>query len=262
MQSIELSTYEAMFGVTDRRADKPLFMLELACLASTVGAEEFVEVYGPRIKAKSPDVCATYFASWLGRLGAAVAYAMWHDRLDLRLTPEGVFLQMEEASYGAAMSFRLVCPDPVALPAEADEEQMLQGLASFYSQSLRPVVDAVAAAGGVSPGAIWALMGSGLHYILDKWRSEETDPVLQTRLETVADILINRLPPEVFGRPGNPFQIKFRLTRSLKGDGRVRLKASCCLAYKTDTGHGYCFACPKISEEEREMRRAAAANHA
>lgn len=262
MHSIELSTYETMFGVTDRRADKPLFMLELACLASTVGAEEFVQAYAPRIKADSPDVCATYFASWLGKLGAAVAYAMWHDRLDLRLRPESVFLQMEESAYGASISFRLACPEPVALPAADDEKHMQRGLAAFYSRCIRPVVEAVAAAGDVSPGAVWALMGSGLHYILDKWRSEETDPVLKDRLETVADILIHRLAPEVFGRPANPFRIQFRLTRSLKGNGQVRLKAACCLAYKTNTGHGYCFTCPKISEEEREKRRAVAASQA
>jgi ferric iron reductase protein FhuF len=263
MQSIELPYYEAMFSVTESRVTKPLIDLELACLASTVGAEEFVEVYAPQIKAESPDVCATYFASWIGRLCAAVSYAMWHDRLDLNLMPEAVFLQMEETPRGAAISFRLACLEPVALPSEpeVENELMLQGLASFINQTIRPVVEAVSGVGGVSPGAVWALMGAGLHYMLDKWRSEETDPELKARLETMADILIHRLPAEVFGRQSNPFNIKFRMTKNLKGDGQIRLKASCCLAYKTKTGYGYCFSCPRISEEEREARRVAAAAH-
>ncbi|WP_181593092.1 IucA/IucC family C-terminal-domain containing protein [Paenibacillus sp. YN15] len=261
MQSIKLPDYEAMFSVTESRVAKPLLDFELACLASAAGAEEFVEVYGPLIKAQSPDVCATYFASWIGRLCAAVAYAMWHDRLDLQLMPEGVFIQMEESPRGAAISFRLACLEPVPLPVEpdAEKERILEGLASFFGQTIRPVVEAVSAAGGVSPGAVWALMGSGLHYMLDKWRSEETDMEMKARLEAVADILLQRLPPEAFGRPGNPFQLKFRLTQNLKKDGQVRLKPSCCLAYKTNTGHGYCFTCPKLSEEEREARRGAAA---
>lgn len=264
MQSIDLSYYEAMFAVTEKRAAKPLLNLELACLASTVGAEEFVEVYAPQIKAESPDVSATYFASWIGRLCAAVCYGMWHDRLDLNLTPEGVFLQMEESPKGASLSFRLVCLEPIALPSEgnAEEKQMLQSLSSFFDQTIRAVVDAIAAAGSISPGAVWALMGSGLHYMLDRWRAEVTEEELKARLEKVADILIYRIAPEAFGRAGNPFQIKFRMTKALKGDGQIRLKASCCLAYKTQTGHGYCFACPRISEEEREARRIAAAAHA
>lgn len=35
----------------------------------------------------------------------------------------------------------------------------------------------------------------------------------------------------------------------------MRIKASCCLAYLTDTGHGYCYSCPRMGEEERMEQR-------
>lgn len=259
-QFINLPFYERMFAVTCHRAAEPLLDLELACLASTVGAEEFVRVYAPQIKAETPDVSATYFASWIGRLCAAVCYGMWHDRLDLGLTPDGVFLHMEETPGGTSISFRLACLDPVLFHGKEEQEEFLvkQGLEQLFARTIAPVVDAVADAGGISPGSIWSLMATGFHYMLDRWHAEETDGPSRERLERLADILINRIPPEAFGRLQNPFRQQFVMTRSLKGDSLVRIKGACCLAYKTKTDHGYCFTCPRINEEERGARRAAA----
>ncbi|WP_438447906.1 (2Fe-2S)-binding protein [Gorillibacterium sp. sgz5001074] len=255
---IDLTFYEQNYYVTTSSAPELLYECGLEDLTRPEGAAGFVRAYAPEIKALSPDVASTYFASWLGRLGAAYLYGLWHDGVELDLRLERLSLQMCRTPRGAALSFRLNPGELQARPVVDAEwpDAVHEALSAYYSTQIRPVVEAVAAAGGVPAGSVWGLMATGLYYILDQWRGMVPDGERRNRLEELADLVVNRLEPQVFGRSRNPFQIKFRLVESLQNpEVQVRLKGSCCLAYKTDTGHGYCYTCPKISEDEREQMR-------
>jgi hypothetical protein len=258
--SIDRALFEQMFYVTHSGAPEPLFEVDLDRLAQGDGALQFVQAYAPEIKASTYDVAATYFASWAGRLCAAHYYALWHDGLDMRLTLRDVSLQLVRQQWGVGITFKLKEYEavPVPLIGESVEQTMHSAIERFFGEVVRPIVDAVSEAGGVSSGSVWALMTGAYSYLLSQWRGQELDDTARERLGLLNTLLVEKVRPEVFGRPKNPFQAKPRMVENIQGTGQlVPLKGSCCLAYKTDTGHGYCFTCPKINEEERQGKREA-----
>lgn len=263
-KTLDLRVYERMYSVTLARAGEPLLELPLTGLAEPEGAARLVRVYAPEIKASTYDVAATYFASWAGRLFAACLYAMWHDGVKLDAGLGHITLQMEKGPQGIALAFRFASMHAEAVPEArfGQEEFLLHAMEELIAGTIRPLADAIAAAGGVSPGIMWALMATGLHHIQRAWKAQasDADAPQQERMELVTSLLRERVRPEVFGQTRNPFQIKLRMVDSRDGAGeKIPVRAACCLAYKTDTDHGYCFSCPKLSEEERQAKRWAAA---
>lgn len=259
--AIDMEFYEQYYYVTDRALPDLLFERGLEELARPEGAAAFIAAYAPEIKAKSPDVAATYFASWAGRLCAAYQYGLWHDGVKLDLAADNMVLQMHPTPKGTALSFRVKALRAKGMPDGAGtawEEEAYGALSEFYFGHIRPLLEGVAAAGGVPAGTLWGLLATGMYYILDLWKGMVKEEDKQVRLEQLTGLLVNRLEPRVFGRARNPFRLKFRQVESLSQPGEtVRLKAACCLAYKTDTDHGYCYTCPKITTEERDRIRQA-----
>lgn len=256
--AVDMELYEKVFFVTQRDIPDPVFEIGLAELAAPAGAAAFVDAYAPEIKAVSRDVAATYFASWAGRLCAAYQYALWHDRTVPGLTLSDLQLRMHRQERGTALSFRVLEPRFEELPGDAEEEAAVYtALTHFYGAEIRPLLEAVAEAGGVPAGSLWGLHATGMYYIFDAWEQQtQGDAEARARLKLVQETVVHKLPPDVFGRPGNPFGIKFRMVESREDPNKqVRVKGSCCLAYKTETGHGYCYTCPKINEEERGKMR-------
>lgn len=254
---IDKEFYEKQFFVTVHGAAEPLWESELTKLAEPAGARVFVETYAPQIKSPSRDVAGTYFASWLGRLCAAFSYSLWHDGAQLELDFSQVTLQMDRQPRGVLLLFRLKELVAVPLPEEPKEEMaaMESALAEFYGSQVRPVVEAVAEAAGVPSGSIWGLMATVFYYVLDMWKGSSPDERQSARLEALIKILTERLGEGVYGRK-NPYKLKFQYVESrYNPDEKMRVKASCCLAYKTETDHGYCYTCPKLSEEERAQKR-------
>lgn len=261
MTVIDWQRYGQLYGVTQERKSAPILELSLEELAGPEGAEALVRTYAPQIKASTYDVPATYFSSVAGRFAAAYCFALWHDGIDPGWTLQDAVLQMWREKEYAEWSFVVNQFGREPLPQEAAvlETAILSALERFLGQVTRPMVDTVAEAGGVSAGSMWALMATGLHYMLGMWEGLVRNEEDKARLDIVSDVLLHRLQPEVFGRTRNPFAVKRRMVDNIKADGgKVAIKGSCCLAYKTEHAR-YCFTCPKISEEERQAKREEAA---
>lgn len=254
MFNLDLEAYEKQFSVTVRNQPQALFHTELVSFMEQEGFQPFMETYGSMIKALSSDVVATYFASWVGRVCAAFHYALWHDGVHLDLTLSNLTLHVSQQSGYAVLHFRLKELRGKLVPDSGRETCLKTYLEDYYEWQVRPLFESVAKACGISVGSLWGQLATRLHYYQDAWLKETTDEELRARMLQDFDVLRHELNPEVFGRPHNPLNVHFRMVEDPRTPGtKLRIKATCCLAYKTDNGYGYCPSCPKLTDTEREQ---------
>jgi ferric iron reductase protein FhuF len=256
METIDFAEYEKQYFVTLRKPPGGKREFELKSLAESGGARDFVNAYAPMIKAQSHDVAATYFASWFGRVCAAFQYALWHDAAHIDLSLHNLALQFVDRPQGTALMFRLKNAEVSGISDAERAGRIAKYMELFYGGQVRPLLETVAQAGGVSVGMLWGMVATAMHYIRDVWVAQADSDERKARLSHDTDMLFYRLEPGIFGRKRNPFDIKFRMVENPKQPGSMmRLKASCCLAFKTDTGHGYCYTCPRLTDAERERMK-------
>lgn len=256
MGSLEFAEYEK-YAVTLRDRPDAIYRAQLLAIADDEAeARAFVEAYAPAIKGDSLDVAATYSASWIGRLCAAFHYAMWRDGVELNCSLADVTLSIHDDNGHAALSFHLNDAGFASLPANGTDERIAEATAAFYRNHIRPLFESIARAAGINVGALWGQLATRMHYLRGTWDSEADTEERQQRLARVTALLFGELPGACFGRKRNPFDLKFRMVDDPKQPGaKMRLKATCCLAYKLNTGYGHCYTCPRLTDEEREVVR-------
>ncbi|MCZ8523447.1 (2Fe-2S)-binding protein [Paenibacillus sp. KR2-11] len=220
-------------------------------------AAELLSLYGPGIKAQEPDVAAAYFGSWLGGLCTALQHSVSFHNASFRLEPDNVTIQGYRNGSHTAFGFLLEDRETVTVPAASREAWRDSLLQSFYGLHLRPLVESVASAAGVDPGMVWSAPVTRIHYAYDHWLESARDSEHRQTVEEDFRYLL-QLGGEHFGRKRNPLDVKFRYVENPKDPGeKWRLKASCCLAYRTGSGHGYCYTCPRLTAAEREEKKRA-----
>ncbi|WP_426449876.1 (2Fe-2S)-binding protein [Paenibacillus sp. S-38] len=221
-------------------------------------AAELLAVYGSAIKAQGPEVTAAYFGSWLGGLCAALQYMISYHGAALRLTPDNLTFQAYPRGHHTAFAFLLADRESTEVPAACREEWRDALLRDFYGNRLRPLVEAVAAAAGVDPGHVWSAPVTRIHYAYDHLLETAPDEERRRIVEEDFHTLLQGLEGEWFGRKRNPLDVKFRYVENpLDTQEKWRIKASCCLAYRTDSGHGFCYTCPRLTAAQREEKKEA-----
>ncbi|MGF7035145.1 ferric iron reductase protein FhuF [Paenibacillus mucilaginosus] len=221
-------------------------------------AAELIAVYGSAIKAKGPDVTAAYFGSWLGGLCGALQYMISFHQAVFRLTPDNLTIQAYPRGHHIAFAFLLADRETTEVPTGCREEWRDALLRDFYGNRLRPTVEAVAAAAGVDPGHVWNAPVTRIHYAYDHLLETAGDEEQRRRVEEDFRALLQGLQGEHFGRKRNPLDVKFRYVENpVAPEEKWRIKASCCLAYRTDSGHGYCYTCPRLTAAQRDEKKQA-----
>ncbi|MFE5323729.1 hypothetical protein ACFQ88_34130 [Paenibacillus sp. NPDC056579] len=255
MERFDAAYYDKQFYVTLEDKPDTMYGATLSSLLHQEGAASFIGTYAPLIKALETDVAGTYFASWFGAVCAAFQYSLWHDNAVASLSLDRVEVQLFKIEHRTGVAFRVNSWVAEPLPAENREAAVLAAMEAFYGQQVKPLLESVAEAAGINVGQLWGVMGTRMHYAMDRWLQEAQTDEERERVRQDFDTLFYSLEPEVFGRKKNPFDIRFRMMENPRIPGeQMRIKAVCCLAYKTDTGHGYCFTCPRLTESEREEK--------
>jgi len=254
---IDYQQLEQQFYMTTEKKENPLLSLQASELIKPQNMDVLFQLYAPLIKAKEVTAAGTYFISWLGGLAIGYQYmiSFWNCSLQVSLDQ----LTIELYQDGDYDKFAFVCHDsePTFAPADglARENWREQQLRDFYQNTMRPIIQAVAAATGNSPGALWGQLPTRFNYYLDILASSLTDPVERERLEDDYRFLKEEVEGEIFGLNKNPFHVKVRWIQDLRDpEKKVRMKNQCCLYYQTEGGH-YCYTCPRLKESERAVRR-------
>ncbi|MGG4494724.1 (2Fe-2S)-binding protein [Brevibacillus reuszeri] len=257
MSKIDFQQLNEHFYITTQPSENPLLSFGASELLDPPNMELLINTYAPLIKGQDTTPAGTYFASWLGGLALAHQYtiSVWNCSLDMTLENWIVELYME-GDYG---KFAFVCRDTEPLGAPEDDELRNhwreQRYRGFYLETLKPLMEAISAASGNTPGILWGQLPSRFNYYLELFINALEEPVGKQQLEEDYHFLSRALDGESFGLNKNPFDVKIRWVEDLRDPGKkVRMKNQCCLYYKTDGGT-YCYTCPRLKESERAERR-------
>ncbi|MFD0616001.1 (2Fe-2S)-binding protein [Paenibacillus sp. GCM10027629] len=246
------------YMITHQDTSPAIADFEMRQLTEREGALAFLNAYAPELKALSLDVAATYFTAQFARMFAAFHYAIWRYgiHLDLSMNLMSVHIVAHPDGY-ITLKFNLKSIQGTTVPLANRSLLVTSLMTSFYSEQVRPILQPLASAAGISVGALWGIIPTYFEYYYEQWLEEPIDEVQRIHLAEDMDVLHHQLPPTVFGRVKNPFQVKFRYMDSPYEPGeKMRLKSACCLAYKTEGGT-YCLSCPRLSEADRAQMVAA-----
>ncbi|MBE1446508.1 (2Fe-2S)-binding protein [Paenibacillus sp. OAS669] len=252
---MDTAYYENQFFVVLEDQPGTLFGASLSCLSRRQGASAFIQTYAPLLKALEPDVAAAYFASWFGGVCAAFQYSLWHDSFIPDFSLDNMEVQIYDSGRRIALAFRMKewRGEPLTWPNRNDRSK--EAMIQFYGQQVKPLLESLAGTVSISSGILWATMITRMHYAMDRWYKEAHSEESLVRLKQDMDTLLHGLDPALFGRSRSPFDIRFRMMENPRVPGeQMRIKPVCCLAYKTDTDHGYCYTCPRLTEAEREEK--------
>ncbi|CAG7636990.1 hypothetical protein PAESOLCIP111_03804 [Paenibacillus solanacearum] len=208
------------------------------------------------IRAGKPDIAAYHLSSWLGMVCSAVQASLSLYDTVLRLTPERTFLHIAMIEGRRKVMFLLREKEQACLNLGQEEMSRAAALNDFYTKTISPILRGIAQATGVKEPQLWAQFVTRLYnerdYCLNTVQSEERQRII---LEDFA-IVTDRLKLDQLGLTRNPFQVEFRWIEHLQHPNELtRQKIACCLAYQTDTSHGYCYTCPRLNEEGRKQKR-------
>jgi ferric iron reductase protein FhuF len=256
MAAIDFSYLEKYMFFAKEAMPNQLFRIEMTDLLDGDYAKQFIGQYGPVIKALKPEVAATYFSLWFGWFCMAMQYSIsyHHAAYDFSLRN----LSGELYLFNGRPRWALYLKDTQSLsvPGQDRSKWRKEVLTSFYAAEVSPLLASIAAAANIGVGQLWGQVATRLHYGYDALLRNAPDVWVRRTIEEDFASLLHELKGEIFNRKKNPFDIDFRyIDNPRKPEEPYRIKATCCLAYLTDTGHGYCYTCPRIGEEEREEKR-------
>ncbi|MBW7476275.1 (2Fe-2S)-binding protein [Paenibacillus oenotherae] len=256
--AIDIPFIEDQYAVVFQRPEQFKSEFSFLELTNSEVARSLLLSYAEVLKASDITPAATYFVSWLRGLSVTAQLLLSaHDStLDWSISNWRLFVTEEDGRMGFAfhpMNASIVSANPLN---GAERDSWRNGLLEdLYSNTLRPIVDTMAQAADLNSGQLWALMASGMYYCRERLLTVygEDSPEF-AQVEADYRFTMQEMKGTVFGRSRNPLAVKFRLVENPRCKGEMLpLKASCCLAYKTE-GHGYCYTCPKLSEEQRLER--------
>ena len=215
----------------------------------------FLTAYARHIKAAELDVPAAYLSSYCTGLLLSSLYALsaWNRSVELHPQRLAVLI-VQEGDYA---SIRLEVDEftGVAAPVDVDERKrwVESQLTELISDTLRPLIDAAAAASGLNARFLWGQMTARVGYYVEYLLADADHEPVRSRLSEDYELL-KELEPSVFGQSRNPLVAKARYVDNWQeGGGPLRMKHVCCLYHKTEGGD-YCYTCPKMKESERAER--------
>lgn len=248
---INLAVLARQYRITTKEPANVIFSCDLSELLDEEKLEQFMDIYRPVIKALDKAVIGTYLISYCSFLCAAFQYSLWSSNSALNVGLHNVMLYITETEGKAGMEFRLKKIQVDACLHEERGAWRERILSSYYRYEVTPLIKAVSLATGVSCGQLWGQLVTRMHYAKDQWDKEAEN---EDRLRVISDDFHFLLSMEarLFDRSKNPFAIRFRMVDHPNYSEPLRLKASCCLAFRTDTCYGYCYTCPRLSDKDRE----------
>lgn len=240
------------------RAHKPhaIYTVRGEGLLDQQEAGRLMKLYAELIKAKVPEAAGTYFCGWLGGLCAAVQYLLSHHHTALQLGLNNITLQLY-LDEREKPSFAFVLHDETYDENTGDRDSWREAvLTRFYSQTVKPVIEALADAVRVDPSILWGVMPTGVYYRYEEMLQLAADnDTLSAQIKDDFECMVHGIQGRVFGRKKNPFHISFKSIPCWKNPKeQIRQKAGCCLYYQTEGGT-YCYTCPRINAQTREQRK-------
>jgi uncharacterized membrane protein YjfL (UPF0719 family) len=268
---LDYDLLESQYAVTLHHKPNSWFSSSMRELLEQDTMNTMVTRYAEAIRAYGPDVAGTYFCSMFSRVCAAFQYSLTHHNEVPDMSLDNMLVHMYNNGGFPGMIIQLICASENVCPSpELRNEWRNDVLREFFQGMVRPLIESLASAVKLTPTYLWGIIAQSVPYYKEMWlkgagsgvgkeveAEREADNIeLHNRIEDDFLFLRDGLEPTIFGIKKNPFNIKYTYVEHPKDPTLlVPLRPVCCLAFRTHTSHGYCYVCPRISEEERAAKR-------
>lgn len=253
--AIDYQFLEQQCHVVRGNKEQAIYTIQGENLLDRQWLERLLTMYQAEINGLDIQVAATYFAASWRVLCTAMQYmvSITHSRLNFQL--DNLTLQIVPVHQFPTIFFVVQDDTESAWPNGETSLWGEERLGSFYKETLRPVLEAAANVARLPVTQLWGQLPLGITYYLkqlaNKLESEEQRERLWADHEALKTI-----STDWFGVKRNPFALKEILVDSPYSPGeKIPLKPTCCLAYRTETGLGYCYSCPRLNKQQREQKR-------
>lgn len=221
------------------------------------GAREFLLFYQTQIKGLDIQVAGTYLAASWRVLCTGMQYMIGVTDRWLSFSAENLIIQVCTINNYPRVYFILKDAQELPWPTGDRNVWREEWLGRFYQGTIAPVFATISAVTGLPQGQVWGQIPLGIDYYVKHLRDMLVNESDQQSLMEHYHYLVNELAPGWFGLSRSPFNVKPKWIDDPRHPGeQMRMKPTCCLAYRTDTGHGYCYSCPKMGKEERQAKYA------
>lgn len=230
------------------------------CLCDLLREEEmdrFIRLYTETLRGSHIDVGGMYLVTWFSQVCSALHYTVSCHHTALHLSLDRIEIQLRPRPDGPVLAFRTPSFSITPCPEAHREEWIEAFFQTWYLEQVKPFLTAVARSSGIPAAQLWAQLTTRLYHAMDFILEETKDEATRAQIESDFDILVHRIGPKIFEGRKNLFNLKFKMVEyPVYPDRLFRVKAACCLYYKTEKACGdYCFTCPKISDEDREEKK-------
>ncbi|NEU29731.1 hypothetical protein GN156_02940 [bacterium LRH843] len=152
---------------------------------------------------------------------------------------------------GKKAEFQLINVSAVDVD-QVNRSILFQTHVQTFFTTFRPVFECIAKTSTLPIQQVWGLLCNPFYKGYEAW-IEESNCTIKAELREDLERL-KMIDPDFFGLKRNPFDVSFRYVENWKNpDENVRVKAACCMSYLKGRGN-YCYACPKMTREQRSER--------
>lgn len=253
--AIDYQFLEQQCHVVRGNREQAIYTIKGETLLDRQWMERLLTMYQAEIKGLDNQVAATYYAASWRVLCTAMQYmvSITHSRLNFQL--DNLTLQIVPVNQFPTIFFVLHDDTESAWPEGEASQWREEQLGSFYKETLRPVMEAAADVSKLPVTQLWGQLPLGITYYLKQLANKLESEEQRERLWSDHEAL-KTFSADWFGIKRNPFALKEILVDNPYSPGeKVPLKPTCCLAYRTETGLGYCYSCPKLNKQQREQKR-------
>jgi len=254
LAKLDFNRMEKSFHLMMVEPKGSIYSISVAQLLNVRDMQTFLAVYAVQIGALDRAAAAAYFVRRLAGVLLAQQYfiSIHNTIVDFSLSNLKVYLTDH-----ALVVFQPQVWREETGPVEEDKRDLwlLRTQSFMFGEVARPLIQSLSALSQMCEEELWGQLPTMFLCRL-KTLSRETNKLeYRRRLEHDFYFLRQKLPPSVFHLPCNPFDHQVKMVPHIEfPDLQVQLRSACCMYYRTESGV-YCYKCPLLNDEDREIRR-------
>ncbi|MFB9277132.1 hypothetical protein [Cohnella cellulosilytica] len=254
MAKLDFNWMEKSFHLMMVEPKDSVYSASVAELLNANDMQTFLAVYALQIGALDCAAAAAYFIRRLAGVLLAQQYfiSVHNTIVDFSLANLKVYLTDQARVVFQPQVWR---EETGPLDEEKRNRWLLQTQSFLYGEVAWPIIRSLSALSHMRVEELWGQLPTLFLYRLRTLSKTMNKSEYRKRLEQDFYFLRQEVPPSVFHLSSNPFDHRARMVPHIENPGlQVQLKPACCRYYRTESGV-YCYTCPLLDDEDREIRR-------
>lgn len=256
---MDFSLVEMYFHISPEGMEEAVFQLPAAEFRNKEAMQIALAAGGQMVQATGNELAASFIGTSLcNACSVMLLMAAQYNRL-LDLSMNNLTLQVELHDDHAHLGYKIESLRWQDLPQEepAWSGFLLARMTDYITNEVVPAVEAIAEHAGVKNAMIWSQYAYQLAFVRDFVQENEPRQEVLARFLRGYELVTEGIPAEAFNRKRNPFLMtspRF-VDNPWEPEKPIMLRSSCCM-YNCRVGGEKCYNCPKMTHDEREIRKA------